>query len=189
MTEQTQLFDPTRYSPVSVAVLQWLPDSNARAFVIASALGSIRDLSGSDAPLKSGKGAGGSLITHRRLPAILQACNISSRQWRRYVADWVSRYVAHRCGSGVVFLFAVPPFESGCPACRVPIVVDHIPPSWRHKGRGRNATQGRSRYGQFGGARTATGAARERPDFEPRSSTPERRVLQGVEEGGGLEVD
>jgi hypothetical protein len=84
-----------------------------------------------------------------------------------------------------VFLFAVPPFEHGCPACRVPIEVDHIPPSWRHQGRGRNATQERSRYGQWSGAKTATGAARERPRFEPESSPPERRVLLGDRSRGG----
>ena len=36
---QERLFDPTRYSPVRVEVLQCLPESSARAFEIAAARG------------------------------------------------------------------------------------------------------------------------------------------------------
>jgi hypothetical protein len=67
-------------------------------------------------------------MKHR--PAIYQAIGIGERQFREYVEDWVTRYVAHRCGRGLVFLFSKPTLDN-CPACRQEISIDHVPPSYR----------------------------------------------------------
>ena len=187
-SSQSRLFDPARYSPVTVAIWQRLPESNARAFAIGSALGSLLDGSGSSGRLRSGREAAGSLVKARRLPAVLQAIGISDRQWRRYVADWADRLVAHRCARGVVFLFAKPAFED-CPACHQWLEIHQPPPSWHlNRGAGFSSTDAqrpheRSRYDRTSGARTATAAAQERPRFERKSATPSGRSLLGEEVG------
>jgi hypothetical protein len=55
-----------RYSPVRVSVVLHLPESNARSFLVASALGGILDREGTRNSLKSAKDATGVLITKRR---------------------------------------------------------------------------------------------------------------------------
>lgn len=52
-----------RYSPVRVSALLVLPESNARSFQIASALGAILDGDGTRNSLKSAKDATGVQIT------------------------------------------------------------------------------------------------------------------------------
>lgn len=127
--EEPRLFDPDRYSPVSVAVYMRLPESSARAFAITSGLGRWLDRNGTPNTLKSGKDASGALVSRQRLPVVLAALAVdgeplSTRQWRRYARAWEDEYVAHRCERGVVFLFARP-LMNPCPACRQEIAYDH----------------------------------------------------------------
>jgi hypothetical protein len=134
---EVRRFDPGRYPAVSVSVLQLLPESNARANVIAFALGRWLDLEGTSGKTKNGKQVSASVIDKRRLPAVLEALgNPDPSQWRRYVRDWVSRHVAHRCAPGVVCLFRLPNL-SECPACKAEIRdFDLYPKPEAHKPRG-----------------------------------------------------
>jgi hypothetical protein len=199
MSEQQRLFDDTRYSPVSVAIYQLLPESNARAFAIASALGSYRDESGSSDRLRSGRQAAGSLVSSRRLPIVLAALGVSDRQWRRYVQQWIKLYAAHRCmpGSGSVFLFARPELTE-CPSCHVEIEIRNVPEYQKQKKkprdpRGRYAAKPVAVTRPNGGPNAAKGADVSRPDFERKSATPKSGFLQGLElgvsvlEGSGLQ--
>jgi hypothetical protein len=187
VTEQTQLFDPTRYSPVSVAILQRLPGGNVKAFVIGAALGSWLDLLGSDRRLQSGRDASGILITRRRLPAILLALGISERQWRDFPKDWEARGVAHRCSRGTVFLFAIPHWQE-CPACHKELLLpDGEPPSWRAKRGPGFAAQvvpnERQKVFRTNGTGSAEAPAQVVPRFEPKSATPDLRGVTGSERG------
>jgi hypothetical protein len=129
--DQQRLFAPERHSPVSVAVYQRLPEGNAHAFAIASALGRFLDGSGRSDRLRSGGQAACSLVDKRRLRAVLAALgDPDPSQWRRYVRDWVARYVAHRCAPGTVCLFTRPLLDE-CPACHAEMAFTHVPPSPR----------------------------------------------------------
>lgn len=128
--------DLFRYSPVTAAALLHLPDSNAKCFAVASALGTFLDFDGSSRRLRSGRDAAGTLITSRRREVVLEVLDVSPRRWRELVADWESRYLAHRCERGLVFLFARPLYES-CPACHAELLTEKIPrPARLNRGRG-----------------------------------------------------
>jgi hypothetical protein len=130
-------FDPDRYSPVRVSTLMRLPESNARSFMIASALGNILDGDGTRNSLKSAKDATGVVISEKRRDVILEQLGIGLRRWRRLVHDWELRYLAHRCSPGVVVLFTKP-FLQECPACHVEISgTGETPSPIRPKPRGR----------------------------------------------------
>ena len=126
----TATYDADRYAPTSVAVLLQLPESSTRAFLVASALGRILDTKGTSERVRNGKSAAGTRIDKARLPVVLEVLAISDRQWLRYVAEWVGRYTAHRCGQGRLFLFArkLPEF---CAGCGDEVIYDHSPPSPR----------------------------------------------------------
>lgn len=96
------------------------------SFIVAAALGSFLHGNGSSERLRSGRDAAGSLITPRKLLAVLEALKITERHWRRLTADWEDRYIAHRCGPGKVFLFTQP-LLSECPACHAEIPVTKTP--------------------------------------------------------------
>src|SRR3954447_4429678 len=174
MSDPVRLFDPSRYSPVTVAIWQRLPESNCRAFAIASALGSFRDGAGSSEKLRSGKQARGSVVTRKRLPAILEAIGISDRQWRRYKSEGGALYVAYDCvPKSMVCLFTQPVLVHSCPGCGRSIEVDHAP---EHHRRARGAR--RDAVGRFTatesavlrpgtGRNTATSTGGMRPDFYP----------------------
>jgi hypothetical protein len=148
VSDPPRLFELERYSPVTVAALLRLPESNARAFVVASALGSFRRLDGSSERLQSGKQAAGTLVSRKRKALILAVLDISPQRWRALVSNWMQANLAHRCDRGVVFLFARPLFDE-CPSCHTELLVDEIPPSPR-----------RERGPGFGGsARTTSGQA------------------------------
>jgi hypothetical protein len=144
---QEPLFDASRYSAVSVGVMLKLPESNARSFMVAAALGRFLRLDGSSDRVRGGKDVGGTLVTGRHRPAILEALGIDARRWRRLTEDWEARYVAHRCGKhgrgprGAVFLFAQWLYAK-CPACHVPLYVNGLPPAaQRARGLGFKAGQ------------------------------------------------
>jgi hypothetical protein len=143
-SEQLSLFNPNRYSPVSVAVMHQLPEGSARSFMIASALGQFLRLDGSSKRLRSGKDAGGTLITKRHRKFVLQSLEIDESRWRKLVKDWEKRYVAHRCSRGVVFLFAKW-LEDECPACHAEILHDSLPPG-PHRARGDGFADGHPHY-------------------------------------------
>jgi hypothetical protein len=193
MDEQAQLFDPTRYSPVSVAVYQRLPESSARAFAIASALGTILNQDGSATSLGNGRQASGTLVRKDRLPAILAALGgLSARQWRRYVTAWEEAYVAHRCSAGTVFLFRLPLLDQ-CPTCKAEIEFDHVAKS-PHLNRGagyggRSMTAPEDVQRPPRGAGTTAGAAQERPSLStaaPHQKSGLQGVVVGVTSGSGL---
>ncbi len=174
---QTRLFDPTRYSPVSVAVWMRLPESNARAFGIGFALGTMLDAAGTSAPVRNGKQISCSVIRRERLPAVLEALGkLNPRQWRRYVGDWVARYVAHKCAPGVVCLFRLPNL-SECPACKAEIPVDHVPEP-AHKPRGPGFGRFTSTHADvlrpLSGTRTSAPSVQERPRLS--TTAPHRKT-------------
>jgi hypothetical protein len=128
-----------RYGSVSVAALQALPNSNAKAFLMGFALGISLDGAGTSGLVRNGKQVTGSLIREDRLPHVLDALGgLDPSQWRRWVRDWEARYVAHRCGLETVCLFRKP-YLGSCPACGSELLVDHVPDSpSKPRGRGRN---------------------------------------------------
>jgi hypothetical protein len=122
-------YDETRYAAVSVAVLQLLPESNARALAVAFALGISLDSAGSSDSVRNGRQVSGCLIRRDRLPDVLEALgNPDPSQWRRYVRDWVRRGIAHRCRPGVVCLFRLPLLLE-CPSCHADLAgsIDRAP--------------------------------------------------------------
>jgi hypothetical protein len=135
--QSVRAFNPERYGAMSVATLQLLPESNARAFAIGFALGTSLDGAGTSDSVRNGKQVSGSLITRDRLPDVLEALgNPDPSQWRRYVREWIARYVAHRCSPGVVCLFRLP-YLSECPACGAEIAIEAAPePSRKPRGPG-----------------------------------------------------
>jgi hypothetical protein len=130
VTADAVSFDPTRYAPTSVEVLMRLPASNARNFEIAAALGYKKTETGG--AVLSGRDVAGSLITRNSLPKVLEAIGIGERRWEQLVADWVARYLAHRCGPRRVFLFVNHAIRDACPNCHAEIEVDHQPPTPTH---------------------------------------------------------
>jgi hypothetical protein len=141
MSERPERYSPNRYSPIKPEVMLRLPESNARAFWIASTLGRFLGQSGSSEKLLSGKDATGTLVTKRRAILIRDELGISPQRWRVLVADWEQRRIAHRCRPGEVFLFAKALYER-CPACRTELLVTEMAPSPRRnrgKGFARNA--------------------------------------------------
>lgn len=121
-----RVYDPDRCPPVSLAVLQLLPGSSARAFAIAVATGRWLDGKGSFDRLRSVKDAAGSLITPERLPQVLEATMIAFRTFQGYVTEWEHDYLAHRCKRGTVCLFTRR-MPAACPACGSEITYDHLP--------------------------------------------------------------
>lgn len=127
--EARRPYDPTRYAAVSVAVLQLLPESNARALGVAFALGISLDADGSSDSVRNGRQVSGCLIRMDRLPDVLEALgNPDPSQWRRYVRDWIRRGIAHRCRPGVVCLFRLPLLLE-CPSCHADLAgsIDRVP--------------------------------------------------------------
>jgi hypothetical protein len=181
--DQAQLFNPERYSPVTIAVLLRLPESNARAFIVASALGRIFRRDGAFEPLATAKSAGGIVVGPKQRRRVLAALGISPRRWNQLVADWTSRYVAHRCGPGTACLF-VRPLEARCPAClsEIPIPA-HAPrpDARRHKG---SIT---SRQKEASLPKTGTNSSRwgepTLPDSNGKVMHPKPGFLQGLEVG------
>jgi hypothetical protein len=191
--EQERSFDPTRYSPANVSLWQRLPESNARAFAIATALGSFRDGSGSSKKVTSGKQVRGSVVSRERLPAVLEAVGISERQWRRYKAEWCHLYTAHDCPTGIVTLFTQPNLDAPCPGCGEDMeFYEHIP---EHHRRARGSERDSS--GRFtakepavsrpeAGPNTAIGVDGIRPLTEPDGYARESSSLLGLEVGVSL---
>lgn len=136
MTEQPQRYSADRYSPIKPEVMLRLPESNARAFWIASTIGRFLGQSGSSERLLSGKDATGTLVTKRRAVVVREELGISPQRWRALVADWERRGIAHRCSPGQVFLFAKA-LLAECPACHAEILVTEMAPSpRRNRGKG-----------------------------------------------------
>jgi hypothetical protein len=190
---QGRLFDPERYSPVSVAVWQRLPESSARAFAIGTALGRLLDAQGTSDRLRNGKEAACSLIRRERLPVVLAALgDLSPRQWRRYVTEWQLLYVAHKCSRGVVALFTRPLLWA-CPACKAEIVYDHPEPSSRRNrgpgfaSNGPDTTAGADVRRPLSGAGTTATVAQERP-FVSTDAPHQESGINGMEVGVSSEV-
>jgi hypothetical protein len=124
--EQQTLF-LERYSPVEVGLMVHLPEGNARSFMIASALGRILAKDGTFAPLAGRENGGGSVVGPTQRKRVLAVLNIKPRRWRDLVADWETRYVAHKCGASTVCLFTrwLP---TACPACKAEVLVTESPP-------------------------------------------------------------
>jgi hypothetical protein len=185
-TAQIRLFDPTRYSPVQVAIWQRLPESSARAFGIASALGSYRAARGSSAPLRGGREACGSFVARRRVPAVLQAIDCSDRAWRKYVKSWVELYIAHRCERGAVFLFTAPELRA-CANCGERLEIDHVPQlAARTKAARSNGTLSAAQAEPLApesGTSSAGGVERVAPQIVRVGPHRSRRSLQGLGQG------
>ena len=177
-----------RYSAVRVSALLHLPESNARSFLVASALGSILDCDGTTRSLKSAKEATGVLITRKRRDLIIDQLGITPRHWRRLIDSWQRRQIAHRCSSGTVVLF-IHAFLVECPACHQPTEVTEIP--------SRKALPRGQPFGQSGpttsakadllrplsGADMSAQAAQPRPFLSTKLEHPESRVAMRDEEG------
>jgi hypothetical protein len=173
MSEQARLFDPERYSPARVSAFLRLPESNARSFAIASAIGSILDGDGTTNTLRSAKQATGVLITRKRIPAVLDALGILERRWRALVDDWTVRQVAHRCRPGVVVLFTMP-FLEECPSCNGVVEATRLPLPARAKPRGRSyGTNATKRTGSSSAAETAVVVP---PSGADSAAAPAQRV-------------
>ena len=194
-SEPRRPLDPDRYSPVRVSVLRHLPESNARSFMIASALGNILDGDGTRNNVKSAKDATGIVISKKKRDVILGELGIDARRWRRLVSDWERRQVAHRCERGVVTLFTKP-FLPECPSCRQPVeATEGQTPSIRSKPRGaafgeagRIDPSKRVRSALLSGADRTARAAQIEPFSGTNSEHPNRGVAIRDEEGLEEEV-
>ena len=182
----------SRYSPVRVSVLRHLPESNARSFMIASALGNILDGEGTRNSIRSAKDATGIVISKRKRDVILEELGIDARRWRRLVSDWERRQVAHRCERGVVTLFTKP-FLPECPSCRKPVeATEGQTPSIRSRPRGVSFGEAgqidpskRVRSTLLSGADRTARAAQIEPFSGTNSEHPNRGVAVRDEVGLG----
>lgn len=187
-------FDPDRYSPARVSVFLQFPGDSLRAFMVASALGSILDGDGTRNNLKSAKDATGVAISKKRGEVIIGELGITRRHWRRLVHDWENRYLAHRCDRSVVVLFTKP-FLEECPSCHKAIEGRGEAPSMKPKPRGRPFEAKRTdhvleRDGSRpqSGADVSSKAAQLRSFSGTNAPHPNRGVAMRDEEGMEEEV-
>ena len=178
-----------RWASVRVATLLQLPESNARAFMIAACIGSILDENGTTNQLRSGASSPGVLISKKRAARVRQMLDINPRRWRTLVADWSDRYVAHRCSPGVVVLFTKP-FLEECPSCHRYTEGEGKRPAIKAKSRGRpfarNGTDSAAETALIvprGGADSAAGAAQIVPSLGTNPPHQETGLLSRDEEG------
>jgi hypothetical protein len=186
LSNERRSYDPERYWPATVAALQMVGGSSAKAFVIAGAVGRLIKENGSTDRLRNGREAAASVIVKNRLPAALEAIGINRRQWNSYVTDWEDRYIAHRCADGAVCLFTRPLLPA-CPACKAEIAVNHVAPSPRTNRRraartGSITASGRAVMLPETGSITARGWAVPAPLL--RTDEPHQKTgLLGIEVG------
>jgi hypothetical protein len=179
-----------RWSAARVGALLALPESNARSFAVAFALGSILDDRGTTRSLAVGSRSPGTLITRKRAARIREVLGISDRRWRQLVLDWVYRGVAHRCSPGVVVLFRKP-FLEYCPSASCGEFVEGPgegpTPAFRTGSRGRpfGSTPAAEAEASLppGGATTTAGAALRLPHLRANPEHHKEGLLRGDREG------
>lgn len=183
-----------RWASIRVTTLLQLPDSNARAFMVAASIGSLLDENGTTNPLRNAARSPGVLIIKKRAVRIRQMLSISPQRWRAYVADWADRYIAHRCSPGVVVLFSRP-FLDECPACHRYTEGRERKPTIMAKPRGRpfqdSAANRFAETPQRQAPRAANrfaGAPQRQARLSTNTDTPEDRVAIRAEEGLQEEV-
>jgi hypothetical protein len=177
-----------RYSPVRVQALLWLIEGNARAFVIASAMGRYIRSDGTFSAVRTARDVAGVVIGPTQRERILETLDIDPSHWRRFVRDWTARYVAHHCGRDRVCLF-VRPMENPCPACGADIAIDHVAP--RPDARRRTGRVRPPETGVFTpprGTNTPAVGVRTRPQSVADQAHPISGVLQG-HRSKGLEIE
>jgi hypothetical protein len=114
---QGRLFNPDRFSPVTLAVWMMLPPSSTRTFAVATCIGKALRRDSTFRPLRHGKDVIGVVIQRGQRRAIERELRMSSGTWRKLVSRWASLNIAHRCARETVCLF-VRPFEDPCPYCK-----------------------------------------------------------------------
>lgn len=184
--EQPRLFDPERFSPAHPDVILRLPAGSTRAFWLASTLGTFLDIDGTTRSPRSSKETSGTLVNPRRRKLIMGQLDILPRHWRKYVKDWESRYIAHHCGPGTVFLFAhVLPEQ--CIACHADIEFpEYAPKPKKARGPGFRGVQS----GPLSGTNRTSPPAHTGPPLGTTAAHLENRSNKGMEEGdGGLKGD
>jgi hypothetical protein len=176
---------PDRYPPARVAAFLTLPESNARCFAVATALGSYVWPNGSSAAVKSGRDTAGIRVGPRQRGRILEILNIGERRWRQLVDEWESRGVAHRCRSGVVCIL-VRPWELLCPGCQVELEGARRKPT-RPDARRRSGSPGSPQLEAVlpnGDLNTSALGESSFPESVAESAHRELRSLQGLGVGG-----
>jgi hypothetical protein len=184
-----------RWASVRVGTLLQLPESNARAFMVAASIGSLLDERGTTNPLPVGARSPGVLISKKRAARIRQVLGINPRRWRVLVADWTDRYVAHRCSPGVVVLFTTP-FLELCPACgeytegrgEGPRPSIEAKPRGRPFGNGTDSAAETALIVPPSGADSAAGAAQIVPLLSTNTAHHKQGLLPRDEEGLQEEV-
>jgi hypothetical protein len=119
---QGRLFNPDRFSPVTLATWMLLPRSSARVFAVATCIGKSLRRDSTFMPLRHGKDVIGVVIQRGQRKAIEHHLNMSSGTWRMLVSRWVALNIAHRCARETVCLF-VRPFEDPCPYCKADVPI------------------------------------------------------------------
>jgi hypothetical protein len=114
---QSRLFNPDRFSPVTLAVWMLLPPGSTRTFAVATCIGKALRRDSTFRPLRHGKDVIGVVIQRGQRRAIERELRMSSGTWRKLVSRWASLNIAHRCARETVCLF-VRPFEDPCPYCK-----------------------------------------------------------------------
>jgi hypothetical protein len=179
-----------RWAAVRVGALLSLPESNARSFSVAFALGSILDDRGTTRSLGVGSRSPGTLVTKKRAAHIREVLGISPQRWRALLADWTARYLAHRCSPGVVVLFRQPLLER-CPSASCGEFVQgpgrgqrpaiEAPPRGRPFPKSARDASGKALVMQALGAATASASAPQRQ--APLSTDPEHHKLRSATKG------
>jgi hypothetical protein len=112
-----------RFSPATVAVLLRLPQSPARSFLIASALGKSIRRDSTFLPARHGKDVIGVFIGRAQRKTIIEELGVTARRFNQQIDAWVKANIAHRCRRGEVCLWLTP-FMDECPGCGVEPVVE-----------------------------------------------------------------
>jgi len=116
-SEQGRLFNPARYSPVTLLAWLRLPSSSARDFAVATCLGKSLRSDGTFLPLRHAKDLIAVVIQPGQRKAIIRVADITPDYWKKLVVRWQETGLAHRCNRLTVCLF-ISPDEPQCPYCQ-----------------------------------------------------------------------
>jgi hypothetical protein len=113
---QAALFPKSKYSPVGIEIVRWLPKGSVQTFWVASALGRYVDGLGTRRRVARQAEIAAVLLELKHRRAVADLCKISPANFRNHVAEWQDLGVAHKCSSAILVLFVRP--ENACPVCK-----------------------------------------------------------------------
>ncbi len=119
-TTHDRLFNPSRYSPITLGVILQFPRGSLREAQVAACLGKGMAPDGTFRRLRHGERYKCVVVQRTQRKAVMWVARLSPSYWRNLVSDWQGRGVAHKCDRTNLCLFTVKPWEDPCPNCKQP---------------------------------------------------------------------